>query len=301
MKKCISLITTIVFVVLSCISVYAQNNDDYDIQISIPNIIHYKESGNLIKFSVTFNEIERFERFQVFIDFDTNLLEFEYAQCADWIVVSEYGGATVTGVEFSARGTEWIEGDNSYSSTISGWVKVKGTGKHNINIRVEAKDKDGNPMDAKVKFTAPCDEIADISQLDYIKIEEKYLYNEKPKHAFFDIGTSVSEVIDLVDAENVAVKNAAGEIMAPEALIATGSRIVTLFKGYEVDFENVCIKYDVDCDGEITASDARKALRFSANLENLDDIQIYAANVNGDDSVTAGDSRIILRVSAGLE
>ena len=305
MKKFISIIMAVVLVATGCLPVFAQSAEDYDIEIKMPQVIYYDQesqsySSNLIKISVVFHKIERFEKCELFVDFNTDLLELEYGACGEVAVYSEYCGATETGIEFAASTTKYSVEGTSYSAGPQAFVKVKGSGKHNLNIRVDVRDKDGNPMDVKVKFTAPCDEIVDVSSY-HIRMDEKYLYNEKPKHAFFDIGTTVSEVVALVDAENVAVKNAAGEIMAPDALIATGSRIVTLFNGYEVEAKNVCIKYDVDCNGEITASDARLALRYSAVLENLDDLQYFAAEVTGDKQVTASDARKILRFASGLE
>ena len=57
---------------------------------------------------------------------------------------------------------------------------------------------------------------------------------------------------------------------------------------------------DVNFDGRITASDARLALRCSAQLETLTADQFIAANVILDDVVTAQDARLILRCSAQL-
>lgn len=58
---------------------------------------------------------------------------------------------------------------------------------------------------------------------------------------------------------------------------------------------------DVDLNGKITAADARLALRSSAKLEKLSEIQQKNADVNRDKKVTSADARLILRVSAGLE
>lgn len=57
---------------------------------------------------------------------------------------------------------------------------------------------------------------------------------------------------------------------------------------------------DVNCDGKLTAADARLALRYSAKLEKLSEIQIAAADVDGKKGVTAADARMILRAAAGL-
>ncbi len=60
-------------------------------------------------------------------------------------------------------------------------------------------------------------------------------------------------------------------------------------------------KGDVDGDAEITAGDARLALRYSAQLESLLPIQITAADADSDGDITAADARKILRAAANLE
>lgn len=58
---------------------------------------------------------------------------------------------------------------------------------------------------------------------------------------------------------------------------------------------------DVDFDGELTAADARLALRSSVDLETLSAAAFAAADVDKDGAVTAGDARLLLRASVGLE
>lgn len=58
---------------------------------------------------------------------------------------------------------------------------------------------------------------------------------------------------------------------------------------------------DVDGNGKVNASDARKILRHSAKLELLDDAGIAAADVDGNNKVNASDARKVLRHSAKLE
>lgn len=58
---------------------------------------------------------------------------------------------------------------------------------------------------------------------------------------------------------------------------------------------------DVNGDGEITASDARLVLRFSAELDVPTEEQAKISDVNGDGTITASDARKILRISAELE
>ena len=58
---------------------------------------------------------------------------------------------------------------------------------------------------------------------------------------------------------------------------------------------------DVDFDGNITAADARLALRASVGLENFNAKQTKAADADKDGKITAADARLILRCSVGLE
>ena len=58
---------------------------------------------------------------------------------------------------------------------------------------------------------------------------------------------------------------------------------------------------DVDNDKNLTAADARLALRSAIGLVNLMHWALEAADVDGDSDVTAADARIILRRSIGLE
>ncbi|NMP37450.1 MAG: leucine-rich repeat protein [Clostridiales bacterium] len=60
-------------------------------------------------------------------------------------------------------------------------------------------------------------------------------------------------------------------------------------------------KGDVDGDGNVTAADARIALRAATKLESLSEEQLVVANVDGHAGVSAADARIILRVATKLE
>lgn len=80
-----------------------------------------------------------------------------------------------------------------------------------------------------------------------------------------------------------------------------------------VEFENViteiraryeaseCQQGDVNCDGEITAADARNALRIAAKLESPEESITKLADMDDSGKVTAADARTILRMAAGLE
>ncbi len=82
------------------------------------------------------------------------------------------------------------------------------------------------------------------------------------------------------------------------AVIAVFTLLITsLTPVYAADY----ILGDVDGNKNITAADARLALRASVNLEKLSINEMLAADVNKDGFITAADARLILRASVGLE
>lgn len=68
-----------------------------------------------------------------------------------------------------------------------------------------------------------------------------------------------------------------------------------------IDTTCIIITGDVDGDGDITAADARRALRISASLEKVSSPFLMAADLDGDKSVTASEARKILRVASRLD
>jgi hypothetical protein len=62
-------------------------------------------------------------------------------------------------------------------------------------------------------------------------------------------------------------------------------------------------KGDLDGDGQITASDARGALRIAVGLDECapNSSLFHFADIDTDDMITASDARIILRVAVGIE
>ena len=70
---------------------------------------------------------------------------------------------------------------------------------------------------------------------------------------------------------------------------------------YSIDIEEIEIEQgDVNCDGEITAVDARLVLQYVAGLVEDYEINMFYADANSDENITAVDARIILQKVAGL-
>ncbi|MBQ6897550.1 MAG: dockerin type I repeat-containing protein, partial [Clostridia bacterium] len=101
--------------------------------------------------------------------------------------------------------------------------------------------------------------------------------------------------------EKSEIVNQDGSKVAADAIAATGMKIVLKDgTGKIVDEKTIIVPGDVNCDGTISAADARSALRKAVSLDTIKDYQEYSADVNRDAKITASDAREILRASVGL-
>ena len=97
------------------------------------------------------------------------------------------------------------------------------------------------------------------------------------------------------------------QLLEAEDTVPTGSYLILVrynetTEQYDfVDAVCVAVKGDVQCDGKVTAADARLALRVSAGLEKLSEPASIASDIDGDGKTTAADARKILRVASKLD
>lgn len=126
--------------------------------------------------------------------------------------------------------------------------------------------------------------------------------NEENKIATVTQTALIEDIVRLTENENVTVYNADGEMIDKDTYIGTG--FVVRFsdeQGEVKDEYTVVVPCDVDGNGEITASDARTALRSSASLTTVEGFFAMAADRDNNNEITASDARTILRKSAGLD
>ena len=111
---------------------------------------------------------------------------------------------------------------------------------------------------------------------------------------------SVSTMLKNV-TEKSEIVTADGKKVADDAFVASGMKVILKDStGKLVDEKVIIVPGDVDCDGTVSASDARIALRKAVGLDNIKDYQESAADVDRDSKITASDAREILRASVGL-
>ncbi|MBQ7962479.1 MAG: protease inhibitor I42 family protein [Clostridia bacterium] len=83
--------------------------------------------------------------------------------------------------------------------------------------------------------------------------------------------------------------------------IATGDYLYINMDYINIDKIKICIMGDTNRNGSITAADARLALRHSAKIGTLEDIEASAADADRNGKITSADARMILRVASKVD
>ncbi|MBQ9945763.1 MAG: hypothetical protein IJO68_04485 [Clostridia bacterium] len=114
-------------------------------------------------------------------------------------------------------------------------------------------------------------------------------------------GIKTEDFIKIIP-ENAVIESSDGKAVGKDELIGTGMKIVMKDKsGRIVDTKVIVVPCDVDGDGLIASADARSALRKAVGLDELDEYQFSAANIEQDSEISSADARTILRAAVGLE
>ncbi|MBQ8209856.1 MAG: dockerin type I repeat-containing protein [Clostridia bacterium] len=121
-------------------------------------------------------------------------------------------------------------------------------------------------------------------------------------------GTKVCTVVDALEVDNfldTSIVDENGYVLGRQETFRTGdilrSTTTIMFTERTVLEYTLVVLGDTNCDGDVTATDARIALRIAAGLETATDAVISAADATFDSKITAADARAILRASANLE
>lgn len=136
-----------------------------------------------------------------------------------------------------------------------------------------------------------------IQKLSLIKIETENVVETETGVAYGNEGTSVSEILNAVSGATITTK--AGKEVSGDSALCNGM-VVTKPDGTTT---TIIVKGDIDCDGDVSVSDARLALRTAINLQNYDNdsVEYIAAHIENTEKVGVSDARLILRAAVDLE
>ena len=128
--------------------------------------------------------------------------------------------------------------------------------------------------------------------------------NEEEQMVSIDPQTSVDELADQLDAENIEIVDQEGNVLPDGSNAGTGC-VVRVFDSNQTMADIIkeyviMVPMDVSGDGNITSSDSRTTLRSAVSLDALEGVYNKAADANSDGKVTSADARMSLRVAVGL-
>lgn len=306
-KKMIAMLLSLIVVMICCAVPVSAENEEYGAYVNIQPVVYYNSDashyGNMIYVNMVLFNIEEYKYSYIYIDYNKDVLEYNTLEFPDDETMEDCD-ETETGVYFKATFAEYSmpgrpdpESVNMRGEGRFHFV-VKGEGDLNLNVYAYAIDLNGEKVDLNLDYTPPYSKVVNISEVEFLDLDEQY------RERYFSIFTGeikVKEILSKVSAKSAVIKNAQGEILADDDFVPNNSKLTTLYNGYEVDSLSVCIMYDVDCDGIVTASDARLTLRVAADIEQLNEFMYNAANIDNESGITASDARLILRKSAGLD
>ncbi|MBR5496657.1 MAG: dockerin type I repeat-containing protein [Clostridia bacterium] len=300
MKKLLCIILSIAMLTGLTIPVFAQNS--YDIEIDAGRIFSFDEnesSGGYIDVRVP--ELEKYGYVQIYVDFNTDILQFGGFILQPVAVYTEYCRATDTGMCFYVSwNDQYADRSNGWGYSTLGYITCIGVGEVNFSIRVEATDVDGNIIEPKVKITEPYGKVVNKSEINHIDPKESADVRQR-KYIYFKGKITQSEALSYLNGNNIMFKDANGNTISDNnSFVTNGGTIYTAIEDYIIDTLTVCVVGDTNCDGDITAADARIALRAAANLDKPEWIVSEAADIDDNGKITASDARTILRIAAGL-
>ncbi|NMP37954.1 MAG: hypothetical protein GX051_07535 [Clostridiales bacterium] len=127
---------------------------------------------------------------------------------------------------------------------------------------------------------------------DGFEISDNVVYSVK--------ACTVGEFLSKLQRGNAKVHDAEGREMASNEKMRTGVKVSSYYNNHLVEKLSYILMGDVDCDGAVTAADARLALRIATGLEKVSAGQLSAANVSRQANASpytpgAADARDILR------
>lgn len=302
-KKFTAIVLSLISLFMLACPAFAADSEDYDVIVTVPEVIAFDENANeydnVFQISVSVPDLNRYEKVSIYVDYNTDIIINPIATAMPIGITSESSIPTKTGMSFNVRWTSDNPADrpDGYGYSVSCICTVAAPGDADFSAKATAVNKSGKEEQLNVKFDKGCNKIVNKSELTYIELEENVDYWHDVM--FCDIGTTVKALRDKIKTKNIIVADEKGNILDYDAAVATGTIVYTDYKGYKADKYTVSVHLDVDCDGKVTASDARLALRYAAKLEEpATPQQLYAANYYG--KVTAADARAILRAAAHL-
>ncbi len=263
----------------------------------------FADPEQFVTFNFQIGACPDFESFEILITYNPDVLEYsanypflvtcdgkKSAVCT----VLEPGKAKITGSDpydisnsnFNAFCFKVIgEGETNIEATLVSWKDLNG---EITNGNFDAKIHNFNAVD--YSLIKPLIDIPDAVILQYPWYDWQITAN-----------MTVAEFAETVPNDIFEIYDTNGNKLTSDDIIGTGCTYkLNCYDQYYVT-ERFVVNKDLDGNGQVTAEDARLALRFAVGLEKATNEQCHAAGVSTTKNFTSDIARSILRCSIGLE
>lgn len=300
MKKILSLV--LIFVMLSMLCTNASGAlAPHAIISSFDEHYVYGEKFTL-NLSVRINKTDDVEYMKIYMDCNKDVIK-----CTDNGTLTPAHAKCVFEVEETQTGylfTFSLNRDANtdvYKSYCEYNFEVVGKGEAQVSFSGTTKMIDKDPVECVLSVSLPVDRVFDRSELPEIQFYNKYCAFVRDGVLYLSEPIDRGELLNNVKSSDKKYPVELTKHYENEQ-VATGDSLYIYFHDGISDEIPICLMGDVNCDGKITASDARLVLRHSANLSFLEGYEVLAAaNVDNDPLISAADARLILRASAQIE
>ena len=301
MKKIISVLMSIIIIITSFVILSAGNVAGAvmppEIYLSAPNQ-HYIAGENItFDMKIPANVIENVVYVQLLIDCDTDVLKFISAD-------QSKGELAVTETEkgYKIEYYPWAMATNTETFTATLTFRVeKGDIDVNAHALLQYSDSD-TAAEARLAADLPPDTVYDAAEVPRLSITGDIAIYRKGNTIYLPYSITKSELKSKIRStlkEYPAEYKVTNHTETQYAL--TDDELYINFDGRQGETVRISILGDANNDGIVTASDARKVLRYSAQLEPFPEFFDEGCDLDNNKGASAGDARKILRIASQLD
>lgn len=301
MKKIISVLMSTVLFLTTFIILSAGNIAEAamppEIYLLAPNQYYIADEEITFDMKIPANVIKDVVYVQLLIDCNTDVLKFISAdQSKGELSVTE----TEKGYTIDFYPRSMATNTETYRATLTFRVE-KGDIDVNAHALLQYSDSD-TAAEARLAADLPPDTVYDAAEVPRLSITGDLEIYRKGNTIYLPHPITKSELkskIRSTHKEYPAEYKVTNHIETQYAL--TDDELYVNFDGRQGETVRISILGDANNDGIVTASDARKVLRYSAQLEPFPEFFDEGCDLDNNKGASAGDARKILRIAAQLD
>lgn len=301
MKKIISVLMSITIIITSFVILSAGNIAGAvmppEIYLTAQNQYYIADENITFDMKIPADVIKDVVYVQLSIDCNTDVMEFISAN-------QSKGELTVTETEkgYKIEFYPWFMATNTETFTATLTFRVsKGDIDVNAHALLQYKDSETS-REARLVDDLPSNTVFDAAEVPHLSITGDIAIYRKGDTIYLPFPITKSELKSKIRSTHKKYPVEYKVMNRTETQYAlTGDELYVTFDGRQGETVRISVLGDANNDGIVTASDARKVLRYSAQLEPFPEFFDEGCDLDNNKGASAGDARKILRIAAKLD